>query len=254
MPFAVVQGAAVTEIPHDLYIPPNALEIFIEAFEGPLDLLLYLIRRRNFDILDIPIAEITRQYVEYVELMRELRFELAGDYLVMAATLAEIKSRLLLPRTPAEEAEEPDPRADLVRRLQEYERYRLAAEALDELPREGRDFFVAGVDASGIEPWRPAPQVSVRDLVTALGEVLDRAALFASHHVMLEPLSVRERMTLVLGRLEGGGHVEFTSLFSMSEGRRGVVVTLLALLELLRERLVELVQTGPFSPIHVRSR
>ena len=254
MPFAFVHGAAVTELPRDLYIPPDALEVFIEAFEGPLDLLLYLIRRQNLDILDIPIAEITRQYVEYVELMQELRLELAGEYLVMAATLAEIKSRLLLPRPAAVEDEETDPRADLVRRLQEYERYRLAAENLDRLPREGRDFFAAGVDASAIEPWRPAPLVSLADLAAAFADVVARAAMFATHHVTREALSVRERMAAVLARLgsNGSGSVEFTALFTPAEGRAGVVVTLLAILELWRERVVDLVQTGPFAPIHVR--
>ena len=253
MPFAFVHGTAVTELPRDLYIPPDALEVFIEAFEGPLDLLLYLIRRQNLDILDIPIAEITRQYVEYVDLVRELRLELAGEYLVMAATLAEIKSRLLLPRPVASEDEEADPRADLVRRLQEYERFRRAAEALDGLPREGRDFFAAGVDASAIEPWRPPPQVSLQDLLAALADVLSRAAMFATHHVAREPLSVRERMASVLARLDprGAGGVDFTSLFTPAEGRAGVVVTLLAILELWRERLIDLVQTGPFAPIHV---
>ena len=256
MPFAIVHGTAVMELPRDLYIPPDALEVFIEAFEGPLDLLLYLIRRQNLDVLNIPIAEITRQYVEYVELMQELRLELAGEYLVMAATLAEIKSRLLLPRPPAEEDEGDDPRADLVRRLQEYERFRRAAEALDGLPRNARDFFTVGVDASAIEPWCPPPDVAAADLAAAIVGVMSRAAMFASHHVMREPLSVRERMVSVLARLgpDGAGHVEFTSLFRPREGRAGVVVTLLALLELLRERAVQLVQTAPFAPIHVQGR
>lgn len=253
MPFAIVQGTAIAEVPRDLYIPPDALEVFLEAFEGPLDLLLYLIRRQNLDILDIPIAEITRQYVEYVELMRELRLELAGEYLVMAATLAEIKSRMLLPRPAEEREDEDDPRADLVRRLQEYERYRRAAESLDELPRDGRDFFPAAVDTGDIAPDRPLPPVSMRDLVSALADVMARAAMFASHQVAREPLSVRERMTIVLQRLEaGGGPVEFASLFTPEEGRGGVVVTLLALLELWRGRLVDIVQTAPFAPIHVR--
>ena len=256
MPFAIVHGAVITELPRDLYIPPDALEVFIEAFEGPLDLLLYLIRRQNLDVLNIPIAEITRQYVEYVELMQELRLELAGEYLVMAATLAEIKSRLLLPRPPAEEDEEEDPRADLVRRLQEYEQYRRAAEALDGLPRSGRDFFTVGVDASAIEPWHPPPRVSAGDLSTAIAGVMSRAAMFATHQVMREPLSVRERMASVLARLgpDGTGHAELTSLVNPREGRAGVVVTLLAILELLRERAVELVQTAPFAPIHVYGR
>lgn len=257
MPLAIVRGTAITEWPQDLYVPPDALEVIIETFEGPLDLLLYLIRRQNIDILDIPIAEITRQYVQYIELMRELRLELAGEYLAMAATLAAIKSRMLLPRPASEDDEEADPRADLVRRLQEYERYRQAAETLEEWPREGRDFFTVAVDASAIAPWRPAPRVSMQDLAMALAEVMARAAMFATHEVAPEPLSVRERMMAVLARFEPGaedaGHIEFVSLFTPREGRAGVVVTLLALLELLRERLVELVQTAPFAPIHVRS-
>ena len=254
MPFAFVHGTAVTELPRDLYIPPDALEVFIEAFEGPLDLLLYLIRRQNLDILNIPIVEITRQYVEYVDLMRELRLELAGEYLVMAATLAEIKSRLLLPRPAASEEEEVDPLADLARRLEEYEPYRRAAEALDELAREGRDFFLAGVDASAIEPWRPPPEVSLQDLLAAFADVMSRAAMFATHHIAREALSVRDRMATILARLDSAGsrNVEFTSLFTPAEGRAGVVVTLLAILELWRERLIDLVQTGPFAPIHVR--
>jgi len=257
MPFAIVQGTPVTELPRDLYIPPDALEIFLEAFEGPLDLLLYLIKRQNIDILDIPIAEITRQYMRYVELMKELRLELAAEYLVMAAMLAEIKSRMLLPRHEEDAEEEEDPRAELVRRLQEYERYKQAAERLCELPRLGRDVFAVDVDAPHVDVPRPPPRVTLEDLLLALKDVVERAEMFSHHHVQREPLSVRERMASVLAAVnEASGaqrHVEFGSLFTPEEGRAGVVVTLLALLELLKESLVELVQAAPFANIHVRA-
>ncbi len=262
IPFAMVAGAPLTELPRDLYIPPDALEVFLEAFEGPLDLLLYLIRRHRIDILDIPIAEVTRQYVQYVELMKELRLELAAEYLVMAAVLAEIKSRMLLPRMETE-GEEEDPRAELVRRLQEYERYKQAAEDLDGLPRVGRDVFPVTLDVSGIEAARVLPRVSLAELTAALADVLVRAELATSHRVMLEPLSVRERMSQVLERLRAlaadpgarslGPYVEFRELFPVEEGRRGVVVTFLALLELAREALIEMVQAVPFGPIRVRA-
>ncbi|ROR32262.1 segregation and condensation protein A [Inmirania thermothiophila] len=253
MPFAVVLGEPLTALPQDLYIPPDALRVFLEAFEGPLDLLLYLIRRQNIDILDIPIAEITRQYMEYIDMMRGLRLELAGEYLVMAATLAEIKSRMLLPRPAAdEEGEEEDPRAELVRRLQEYERYRRAAEDLDALPRVGRDVFPACADAGGRQVVQVPPRVTLQELLLALRDVLRRAEMFSHHQVRREPLSVRERMAAVLARLGEGRFVDFTALFRPEEGRLGVVVTLLALLELVRESLVELVQAEPYGPIHVR--
>jgi len=253
MPFAVVEGVPVTELPRDLYIPPNALEVFLEAFEGPLDLLLYLIKRQNLDILDIPIAEITRQYMEYVDLMKELRLELAAEYLVMAAMLAEIKSRMLLPRPETSEEEEDDPRAELVRRLQEYERYKKAAEDIDSLPRVGRELHTVDVDASAINVVKLHPKVNVEDLVLALADVFKRAQMYSHHHVQLEPLSVRERMSAVLERLGKERFTEFTSLFTIEEGRRGVVVTLLAVLELVREELIEMVQAKAFGPIHVRT-
>ena len=253
-PVARVRGEPLETLPSDLYIPPDALEVFLEAFEGPLDLLLYLIRRQNLDILDIPIAEITRQYMEYVELMRELRLELAAEYLVMAATLAEIKSRMLLPRPAVEEDEEDDPRAELIRRLQEYERFRQAAGELEALPRVGRDLFPVRVLAPEDERPPPAPEVDLTDLLAALREVLARAQLQAHHHIQREGLSVRERMTRVLDRVcEATDCVAFTSLFTLEEGRRGVVVTFLALLELLKLGLVELIQPGPFEPIQVRA-
>jgi len=249
-PLARIRGEPLGEPPNDLYIPPDALQVFLEAFEGPLDLLLYLIKRQNLDILDIPIAEITRQYMEYIDLMRELRLELAAEYLLMAALLAEIKSRLLLPRPPAEENEE-DPRAELIRRLQEYERIRHAAEALDALPRLERD--LAQASAWPPEDMRkpPAPEVDLREVLLALREVMARAQMFSHHHIHKEPLSVRERMSRVLDCL-GDEFYEFTRFFDASEGRRGVVVTLLALLELLKSQLIELMQDTPFAPIYVR--
>ncbi len=252
MPFAIVEGTPVTELPKDLYIPPHALEVFLEAFEGPLDLLLYLIKRQNLDILDIPIAEITRQYMEYVELMKELRLELAAEYLVMAAMLAEIKSRMLLPR-PTTDGDEEDPRAELVRRLQEYEAYRKVAEDLRELPRLGIDVHPVEVSAPFVKVVKLHPKVSVDDLVYALKDVLERADMYAHHQVTAEPLSVRERMSVVLDTLGADQFTTFTGLFSVEEGRQGVVVTLLALLELLKDMLIELVQADPFGPIHVRA-
>jgi segregation and condensation protein A len=254
MPFAVVEGVAVTQLPRDLYIPPNALEVFLEAFEGPLDLLLYLIKRQNLDILNIPIAEITHQYMEYVDLMTDLRLELAAEYLVMAAMLAEIKSRMLLPRPDVELDEEGDPRAELVRRLQEYERYKQAAEDIDALPRVGRDLFPTEADAPFVEVVKRQPTVRVEDLVMALADVFQRARMYSHHHVLSEPLSVRERMTSILVALENKKYVDFTSLFAVDEGRRGVIVTFLAVLELVREMLIDLVQAKPMGPIHVRAQ
>ncbi|MFO1465784.1 MAG: ScpA family protein [Steroidobacteraceae bacterium] len=253
MPFAVVEGEPITELPKDLYIPPQALEIFLEAFEGPLDMLLYLIRRQNLDILDIPIAEITRQYMQYIELMQELQLELAGEYLLMAATLAEVKSRMLLPRPRIEgEAEEADPRAELVRRLQEYERFKKAAENLDRIPRQERDTWIAGAELVDRKVVRLLPQVTLQEMLVAFQEVLSRSDMFAHHHVQREPLSVRQRMSEVLSTLEGGAFVEFAQLFRPEEGRRGVTVTFVAILELLREGLIDIAQSEPYAPLHVR--
>jgi len=253
LPFAKVGGEPYTQLPQDLYIPPDALEVFLEAFEGPLDLLLYLIKRQNLNILDIPIADITRQYMEYLALMKEMQLELAAEYLVMAAWLAEIKSRLLLPRPATSEAEEEDPRAELVRRLQEYERFQQAARALDVLPRLERDFFPASAEPIQRE-LRQAPPVTLADLLSALREALARAELFGRHHIQRETLSVRERMSQVLERLDALRFTPFSALFRPEEGRMGVVVTFLAVLELLRETLLELVQAEAFAPIHVRRR
>ena len=252
MPFAVVEGEPFTDLPRDLYIPPDALEVFLEAFEGPLDLLLYLIKRQNLDILDIPIAEITRQYMEYIELMKELRLELAAEYLVMAAMLAEIKSRMLLPRPESVDDEE-DPRAELVRRLREYERYKQAAEQLDGLPRVGRDLVEVRTATPYVRFERPRPRIALEDLLAALALVLARAQMYRHHRVQGESLSVRERMTIVLEHVQRTHFVEFTALFSPREGRQGVIVTLLALLELLRESLIDLVQVKPLGPIHIRA-
>jgi segregation and condensation protein A len=253
MPFAVVDGEPVTQLPNDLYIPPQALEVFLEAFEGPLDLLLYLIKRQNLDILNIPIAEITRQYTRYIELMQDLQLELAGEYLVMAAMLAEIKSRMLLPRPVAAEEDEEDPRAELVRRLQEYERFKKAAEDLDALPRLERDTFPAQAEMCERKVVEILPEITLKELLMSFREVLARAEMFAHHHIQREPLSVRQRMSDVLDAVSSDAFASFDTLFRPEEGRLGVVVTFIALLELLRERLIELVQAEPFAAIHVRA-
>ena len=252
MPFAVVQGEPWSTLPKDLYIPPDALEVFLDAFEGPLDLLLYLIKRQNLDILEIPIAQITAQYMEYVEFMKELRLELAAEYLVMAAMLAEIKSRMLLPRHEEDEDEESDPRAELIRRLQEYERYKQAAEDLDNLPRLGRDVFQAQADLPDHNVERPFPDVDLREILLALQDVLQRAEMYSHHRVQLEPLSVRERMTMILDTLSSDSFTKFTDLFTIEEGRLGVVVTFLAILELMKGALLEMVQAEPFGTIHIK--
>jgi len=249
---ARVQGQALTAFPKDLYIPPDAMEVFLEAFEGPLDLLLYLIKKQNLDILNIPIAEVTRQYMEYVELMKELSLELAAEYLVMAALLAEIKSRMLLPRPESTEIEE-DPRAELIRRLQEYERFKKAAQDLDTLPRQGRDTFVTLVQTDELTIDKPQPTVSLQDLLLALADVLKRVELNAKHQIQLEPLSVRERMSIILSSLTNKEFITFSSAFTTTEGRRGVIVTFLAMLELLKDHLIEFVQTTPFGPIHLKA-
>jgi segregation and condensation protein A len=254
MPFAVVMGQAVTELPKDLYIPPQALEVFLEAFEGPLDLLLYLIKRQNLDILEIDVSRITQQYMHYVDLMDAMQFELAAEYLLMAAMLAEIKSRMLLPRATDVEDDEEDPRAQLIRRLQEYERFKKAAEDIEEIPRLERDSWVGSANPPDINRTRPDPDVDMRELLVALGDVLRRADMYESHHIQREALSTRERMSEVLERLSGQQFVPFVSLFSANEGRLGVVVTFLAVMELIKESLVEIVQTDNFGPIHVKAR
>jgi len=262
MPLAVVLGQPVLQIPQDLYIPPDALEVILDAFEGPLDLLLYLIRRQNLDILDIPVAEITRQYVDYIQAMHEMRFELAAEYLVMAAILAEIKSRMLLPRPPSEEGLEDDPRADLVRRLQEYERFKQAAEDIDALPRQDRDTTPVSAFVPDRASVKLPPPVDLREMLMALSDVLKRAELFTQHAIKRDALSVRQRMGELLERMGDGAFHRFESLFTVQEGKLGVVVTFLALLTLAKEQLVEIMQEQPsdahgeartLAPIYVKS-
>ncbi|MEQ8290446.1 MAG: ScpA family protein [Gammaproteobacteria bacterium] len=252
MPFAFVLGAPVTELPRDLYIPPDALEVFLEAFEGPLDLLLYLIKKQNIDILDIPLARITEQYMGYIDLMESLQLELAGEYLLMAAMLAEIKSRMLLPRHEDSE-EEDDPRAELVRRLQEYERFKQAAEKIDELPRIERDVFAATAEFSGRKTNQKPPDVSMDSILQVFAEVLRRADLFSHHHIRRETLSVRERMTIVLEKVNTETFTDFADLFEIEEGRAGVIVSLLAILQLVKDSLIQLVQNDTNGPIYVKA-
>jgi len=253
MPFALVQGEPLTVIPQDLYIPPDALLVFLEAFEGPLDLLLYLIKRQNLDVLNIPIAAITKQYMEYIHLMDHLELELAAEYLVMASMLAEIKSRMLLPR-PTESQDEDDPRAELVRRLQEYEQFKQAAEDLDALDRLERDTYLTSIDIPKFKVKLTLPTVDLNDLMSAFRDVVNRAEQFASHHVDREPLSVRERMVIVLDRVSADDFTSFNDFFNPAEGRMGVVVSFIAILELLKESLIELVQTEPYAPIYVKAK
>jgi segregation and condensation protein A len=252
MPFAIVQGTPLLVPPRDLYIPPDALEVFLEAFEGPLDLLLYLIKKQNLDILDIPVARITEQYLKYIEMMQVMRIELAAEYLVMAALLAEIKSRMLLPQSRVQEPEEEDPRAELVRRLQEYERYKQAAQELDELPREERDYRPVVVEFPERSVTVHPPVVILEQLVRAFAEVLVRARNFAEHHIQREALSLSERMTLVLQRARGV-LLPFYALFTRAEGRPGVVIALMAVLELAKEALLDVRQDEPQGPIYVRA-
>ncbi|MBS8239261.1 segregation/condensation protein A [Marinobacter lipolyticus] len=254
VPLALVSGKPVVDLPRDLYIPPDALAVFLEAFEGPLDLLLYLIRRQNMNILDIDVSEITRQYMDYIGAVEAMRFELAAEYLVMAATLAEIKSRMLLPRQESEDDEEVDPRAELIRRLQQYERFKQAAEDLDSLPRLERENFVGSAALPKLPSSQPHPDVELSELLLALQGVLKRADLFTSHHVERERLSTRERMSSILATLQGDRFVNFESLFTPEEGRLGVVVSFLATLELVKEQLIEVVQGEVLGPIHVRAR
>ena len=256
MPFAIVEGRPVSQLPLDLYIPPDALEVILEAFEGPLDLLLYLIRRQNLDILNIQVAEITRQYMDYIEFVKDMQWELAAEYLVMAAVLAEIKSRMLLPRQVEEGDDEEDPRAELIRRLQEYERFKQAALDIDEINRLNRDYWIASADVPEVERVRPLPDVKLQEMLLALSKVLKRSDTFTSHRIELEPLSTRERMSSILDQVQAAGDqfVPFISLFKVEEGRTGVIVTFLAMMELIKESLLAIVQTEPFAPIHVKAK
>lgn len=254
LPFAFVAGKAITELPQDLYIPPDALEIFLEAFEGPLDLLLYLIKRQNIDILEINVAEITDQYMSYVDMMGAAQFELAAEYLVMAATLAEIKSRILLPRQVEDETEEEDPRMQLIRRLQEYERYKRAAEGINDMPRMDRDLQQAGAALPEIEKLAPEPEVDLQSVLVALAMVLRRVDMFEHHHIQRETLSTREKMSEILVRISNQKFVPMVSLLLREEGRLGVVVTFLAIMELIKDSLIEIVQSEPFGPIHIKAK
>jgi segregation and condensation protein A len=253
-PVARVYGEPLAEMPLDLYIPPEALEVFLETFEGPLDLLLYLIRKQNINVLDIPMAELTRQYLGYVEMMRRTQLELAAEYLLMAAVLIEIKSRLLLPRPPAADGQEvDDPRAELVRRLLEYERMKAASQAIDALPHAGRDFEVVRVWFDRIATQRFA-NVEAEDLRTAWAGLVQRARINRHHLVSREQLSVRAEMSRILKRLAGGRYAEFTALFAEHADVPHLVVTFLALLELAREQLVDLAQAEAYAPIHVHAK
>lgn len=256
LPLAFVRGEAVIEKPEDLFIPPDALEIFLEAFEGPLDFLLYLIKKQKFDIVDLPIQEITLQYMEYVDLMKDMKLELAAEYLVMAAMLAEIKSRLLLPRNSLDDEVEEDPRAELIRRLQEYEVFKQAAENIDTLPRLGRDIYLPHIDIPAeVQPQVLEPDVDMQELVVAFQAILKRAVAFTHHEITAEALSTRERMMQILERLQQGeSFVPFQTLFDVTEGKSGVVVTFLAVLELVKESLLEIIQTSAYGQLHVRCK
>jgi segregation and condensation protein A len=254
LPLALVDGQPITDMPQDLYIPPDALSVILEAFEGPLDLLLYLIRRQNMNILSINVSAITRQYMEYIELAEAMKFEMAAEYLVMAATLAEIKSRMLLPKVASDDEDQPDPRAELIRRLQQYERFKQAAEDIDTLPRVSRDVFTSRAEVSIANTQRQQAQVSLEELMLALKGVLARSDLYESHQIEREKLSTRERMAFILDSLSGDAYHSFESFFSVKEGRQGVVVSFLAIMELVKEQLIELIQVNTFGSIHIKAR
>ena len=253
MPFAVVHGEPLSEIPTDLYIPPEALKVFLEAFEGPLDFLLYLIKRQNLDIVNIPIAQITEQYMRYIDLMEDLQLDLAGEYLLMAAMLAEIKSRMLLPRPVEEGEDEDDPRAELVRRLQEYERYKQAAEDIGALPRYEREIFGTIAEFPDRKSSQQKPEVAMQTILKVFAEVLARADIYTHHRIQREALSVRERMTMILDKVNAEDFTDFKELFTIEEGRSGVIIALLAILELLKDSLLEMVQNETNGPIYVKA-
>ena len=253
LPLAFVHGEALVEKPEDLFIPPDALEVILETFEGPLDLLLYLIRKQKIDIIDLPILDITKQYMEYVELMQEVKLELAAEYMLMAAILAEIKSRLLLPKPPADEEDEIDPRTELIRRLKEYEIIKHASQELDTLPRMGRDRFAAtAVPAKNIAHEKIHPQVAIADIVLAFAEAMQRAEAFAHHQIEREQLSTRERMSQILQTLKHDSFMTLTDLFSPEEGKAGCVVSFLAILELTKEGLLECMQSDALGVVNIR--
>lgn len=252
---ALVQGQPYTQLPQDLYIPPDALEVILETFEGPLDLLLYLIKRQNLDILNIPIADITRQYMEYIGLMESMRFELAAEYLLMAAMLAEIKSRMLLPRVVTEGDDEEDPRAELIRRLQEYEQFKEAAMNLEGLPRVEREIYPSeSIQPPELDREIPLPDITLQELLLAFKDVAMRTHATQHHQIDREVLSVRERMTHILSVLQIGDFCEFSTCFVPEEGRLGVVVTFLAILELCKEASIDIVQSAPFAPIYLKAK
>ena len=253
LPLAFINGQAFTDQPEDLYIPPDALELILDAFEGPLDLLLYLIRRQKFDLVNLPVYEVTKQYMLYVDMMKDLKLELAAEYLLMAAILAEIKSRLLLPKRPDAEEDEDDPRAELIRRLQEYELVKTAAHELDDIPRMERDVFSAGAQTSdSVAPIKILPKINLQELVVSFQNVMQRASAFEHHQIAPEALSTRERLALILEKLNSELFTGFDCLYKTSEGRAGVVVTFLAILELCKEQLIELVQSEPLANIHIK--
>lgn len=253
LPLAFIHGEALIEKPQDLFIPPDALEVILETFEGPLDLLLYLIRKQKFDITALPVADITAQYMEYVEVMKSLKLELAAEYLLMAAILAEIKSRLLLPKRSDDNDEEEDPRAELIRRLREYEAVKVAAQSLDTQPRLERDIFAVKADVTeSVAPIRVEPEVSLQELVLAFSHAMKRAAAFEHHTIEREVLSTRERMSQILSMVNSDTYTPLDALFTLEEGRGGVVVSFLAILELVKEQLLLCVQAGPYSRIHVK--
>ncbi len=253
-PIALVQGSPLLDFPEDLYIPPDAMEVFLETFEGPLDLLLYLIRRQNLDILNIPIAHITTQYISYIEMMNELRLELAAEYLLMAALLAEIKSRMLLPRQPETEDEEDDPRVFLIKKLQEYECIKKVAEDIDLLPRYERDLFDTIVDVSDVKINHPLPDLELKEMLLAFQGVLKRVEQLSHHTITREPLSVRERMASILEKLNRPDSLSFSALFTQTEGKQGVVISFLAILELCKEGLLEIIQSEPFAELRIRTK
>lgn len=250
---AFINGEALITKPEDLYIPPDALEVILETFEGPLDLLLYLIRKQKFDIVELPVLQVTQQYMKYVEVMTDVKLALAGEYLVMAAMLAEIKSRLLLPKHNSEDEDEEDPRAELIRRLKEYEQIKIAAQELDSAPRLQRDFYVADAETSdNVHPIKHLPQVQLQELVSAFYQAMQRASAFDHHQIAREALSTRERMTLILQQLNSQTYVSLDKLLDAEEGRAGLVVTFIAILELVKESLIVFEQGEPFGNLHVK--
>jgi segregation and condensation protein A len=253
LPLAFINGEALIEKPEDLFIPPDALELILEAFEGPLDLLLYLIRKQKFDIVNLPVYQVTQQYMEYVELMKDIKLELAAEYLLMAAILAEVKSRMLLPKRADAQEDEDDPRAELIRRLKEYELIKNASQELDNIPRQERDVFPARAETSdSVAPIRVLPKIRLKDLVLGFQGAMQRAQAFEHHHIEKETLSTRERMSLILQQISSEHFIGFDELFQAREGKAGVVVTFLAILELAKESLIELVQAQPYANIHIR--